>query len=56
MASRGVNKVFLLGNLGTDPEVRYRPTVKAVANLGRATSESGKDQQGQVQGALNGIG
>ena len=25
MASRGVNKVILIGNLGQDPEVRYMP-------------------------------
>ena len=49
MASRGVNKVILVGNLGTDPEVRYMPNGNAVANLSLATSESWKDQQGQVQ-------
>ncbi|MFO3796976.1 MAG: single-stranded DNA-binding protein, partial [Anaerolineales bacterium] len=25
MASRGINKVILIGNLGQDPEVRYTP-------------------------------
>ncbi|RDV25551.1 single-stranded DNA-binding protein [Alteromonas aestuariivivens] len=49
MASRGVNKVILVGNLGNDPEVRYMPNGNAVANLSLATSESWKDQQGQVQ-------
>lgn len=50
MAQRGVNKVILVGNLGNDPEVRYMPNGNAVANLSLATSESWKDQQGQVQG------
>jgi single-strand DNA-binding protein len=49
MASKGVNKVILVGNLGKDPEVRYTPNGKAVANLTLATSESWKDQAGQVQ-------
>lgn len=49
MASRGVNKVILVGNLGKDPEVRYMPNGNAVANFTIATSESWKDQQGQVQ-------
>ena len=49
MASRGVNKVILVGNLGADPEVRYMPNGNAVANLSLATSESWKDKQGQVQ-------
>lgn len=49
MPSRGVNKVILVGNLGTDPEVRYMPNGNAVANLSLATSESWKDQQGQMQ-------
>lgn len=49
MASKGVNKVILVGNLGQDPEVRYMPNGNAVANLSIATSESWKDQQGQQQ-------
>ncbi len=49
MASRGVNKVILVGNLGQDPEVRYMPNGNAVANITVATSESWKDQQGQLQ-------
>ena len=42
--ARGVNKVILIGNLGTDPEVRYMPTGGAVANLTIATSESWTDK------------
>ena len=47
IASRGVNKVILVGNLGQDPEVKYMPNGNAVTNLSIATSESWKDQQGQ---------
>lgn len=39
-----VNKVILIGNLGKDPEVRYMPSGKAVANVTIATSESWKDR------------
>ena len=49
MATKGVNKVILVGHLGNAPEVRYMPNGNAVANLSLATSESWKDQQGQVQ-------
>ena len=49
MASKGVNKVILVGNLGSNPEVRNMPNGNAVANLSLATSESWKDQQGQMQ-------
>ncbi|EAA8046177.1 single-stranded DNA-binding protein SSB2 [Salmonella enterica] len=45
MATRGVNKVILVGNLGQDPEVRYMPNGGAVANLTLATSESWRDKQ-----------
>ncbi|MGX1958404.1 single-stranded DNA-binding protein [Serratia proteamaculans] len=44
MASKGVNKVILVGNLGKDPEVRYLPNGGAVANLTLATSESWRDK------------
>jgi single-strand DNA-binding protein len=40
-----VNKVILIGNLGKDPEMRYMPDGKAVANFSLATSESWKDKQ-----------
>lgn len=50
MASRGVNKVILVGNLGQDPETRYMPSGGAVTNLSIATSETWKDKQsGQNQ-------
>lgn len=45
MASRGVNKVILVGNLGQDPEIRYMPNGGAVANITLATSESWNDKQ-----------
>lgn len=44
MASRGVNKVILVGNLGQDPEIRYLPNGGAVANITLATSESWTDK------------
>jgi single-strand DNA-binding protein len=44
MASRGVNKVILIGNLGQDPEVRYMPNGGAVCNITVATSETWKDK------------
>jgi single-strand DNA-binding protein len=50
MATRGVNKVILIGNLGNDPETRFFPDGGAVTNASIATSESWKDKQtGQMQ-------
>ena len=49
MAKKGVNRVILVGNLGQDPEVRWMANGDAVANFTVATSESWKDQQGQIQ-------
>ncbi len=45
MASKGVNKVILVGNLGQDPDVRYMPNGGAVTSLRLATSESWRDKQ-----------
>ena len=42
--SRGVNKAILVGHLGKDPEVRYAPSGKAIANITVATSEQWKDK------------
>ena len=50
MASRGVNKVILVGNLGNDPETRYTQAGAAITNVSVATSETWKDKQtGQPQ-------
>ena len=40
----GLNKVMLIGRLGSDPEVRYTQDGPAVANFSIATSESWKDK------------
>ena len=42
-----VNKAILVGNLGADPELRYTPSGRAVANFTIATREqwTGKDGQ-----------
>ncbi|MGQ5291565.1 single-stranded DNA-binding protein [Pectobacterium actinidiae] len=45
MASRGVNKVTLIGFLGQDPEVRYMPNGHAVTGITMATSETWRDKQ-----------
>lgn len=47
--ARGVNKVIVIGNLGSDPEVRYMTNGKAVASLSVATSESWKDRESGEQ-------
>lgn len=49
MASRGVNKVILIGHLGADPETRAMPSGMTVANLRMATTESFKDKSGEWQ-------
>lgn len=43
----GVNKVILLGNLGSDPEVRVLPSGSKVANFNIATSETYTNRDGQ---------
>jgi single-strand DNA-binding protein len=49
MASRGVNKVILIGHLGADPETRAMPSGMTVANIRMATTESFKDKSGEWQ-------
>ena len=46
MASVGINKVILAGNLGKDPEVRHLEGGAVVANFPLATTESYKDKSG----------
>lgn len=45
----GVNKVILIGRLGSDPEVRYTPDGTPVANFNIATSESWTNKDGERQ-------
>ena len=48
MASRGVNKVILVGNLGSDPELKYMQSGTAMCTFSVATNESYKDAEGQM--------
>lgn len=48
MASRGINKVILVGNLGMDPESRDLPGGSIVTTIRIATSDSRKDKEGNV--------
>src|SRR5579875_665450 len=45
MASRSVNKVILVGNLGRDAETKFTPSGAAVTKFSVATTRSWKDQQ-----------
>ncbi len=42
-----LNKVFLIGNLTRDPEVRYTPKGSAVADLGLATNRTWRTETGE---------
>jgi single-strand DNA-binding protein len=44
-----INKVILIGNLGSDPELRYTTSGTAVATLSLATSRRWKDKDGNQQ-------
>ncbi|MBN3039556.1 MAG: single-stranded DNA-binding protein [Candidatus Omnitrophica bacterium] len=44
-----LNKVFLVGNLTKDPELRYTPQGTAVTTLRIAVNRSFKDKSGQIQ-------
>jgi single-strand DNA-binding protein len=47
--AKSVNKVFLLGNVGKDPEIRSTGGGTMVANFTLATSDRQKDAQGNWQ-------
>ena len=49
MASRSVNKVILVGNVGKDPEVKLLASGMSVANFTLATNERFKDKSGEFQ-------
>jgi len=44
-----LNKVMILGRLGSDPEIKYTPSGVAVCNFTVATSEAWTDKSGQKQ-------
>lgn len=45
----GINKVIIIGRLGTDPEIKTINTGNTVARLSVATSDSWTDKEGQRQ-------
>lgn len=47
--SRSLNKVMLIGNTGSDPEVRATASGARVAKLSLATNRSFQDRSGQQQ-------
>ncbi|WP_111747523.1 single-stranded DNA-binding protein [Salinisphaera orenii] len=50
MATRGVNKAIIIGNLGADPETRYTASGSAVTNASVATTDSWRDRNsGETQ-------
>lgn len=44
-----LNKVFILGNLTRDPELRSTPSGQSIVNFGVATNRIWNDKQGQKQ-------
>lgn len=42
-----VNKVFVMGNLARDPEMRYTPKGLAICSFGLAVNRKWKDQSGE---------
>jgi single-strand DNA-binding protein len=47
--AKGVNKVFLLGNVGKDPEIRSSAGGMTIASFTLATADRQKDAQGNWQ-------
>lgn len=46
--ARGLNKVMVIGYLGRDPEMRFTPSGKSVANFSIACSRSWKTANGEI--------
>jgi single-strand DNA-binding protein len=46
--ARGLNKVMVIGFLGRDPEMRFTPSGKSVANFSIASSRSWKTTDGET--------
>jgi single-strand DNA-binding protein len=46
--ARGLNKVMVIGFLGRDPEMRFTPSGKSVANFSIASSRSWKTADGET--------
>ena len=49
MAKGTLNKVFLVGRLGKDPEIRFSGDGNAIANFSIATNETWKNKEGNQQ-------
>ena len=49
MSKGSINKAILIGNLGSDPELRSTPSGVQVANFSLATTESWTDKSGERQ-------
>ena len=49
MAKGTLNKVFLVGRLGKDPEIRFSGEGNAIANFSIATNETWKNKEGNQQ-------
>lgn len=47
--ARGINKAILVGNAGSDPEIRYTPAGAAVTKFNLATTRTWKDKHGNQQ-------
>ena len=43
----GLNKIMVIGNLGTDPEMRYTPSGKPVTTFRLATNRSYRAEDGE---------
>lgn len=46
---RGINKVILIGNIGTNPEVSYTQNGTAITQFSVATTDTWKDKQTREQ-------